>query len=144
MKKYTFILGVIGMLFAGYMSFFKVLSDTCVFDQPCPYFLGYPACYYGFALFTLVVLVYVLDSWKMVQERTAEFSLMAFSLIGILFSGYFALQELPRLLSDGITAYYFGLPTCIIGLFFYVMIFLIASYTALKNSNESMINGPGE
>ena len=113
------------MLFAGYMSAIKFLSDTCVFDKPCPYFLGYPACYYGFAIFTFLVFFLILDKWGMVQEKTADVSVLAFSLIGILFSGYFAVQELPILLADGFSAYFFGLPTCMIGFIFYLGIFLI-------------------
>ena len=138
MKKYTFILGIAGMLFAGYMSAIKFLSDTCVFDKPCPYFLGYPACYYGFAIFTFLVFFLILDKWGMVQEKTADVSVLALSLIGILFSGYFALQELPILLADGFGAYFFGLPTCMLGLIFYLGIFFITLKILSRNIREAI------
>jgi hypothetical protein len=139
MKKYAFILGVAGMLFAGYMSTVKLLSNTCAFDKPCPYFLGYPACYYGFGIFTAIVLFLILDYWKVIQEKTAEVMVLVISGLGILFAGYFTLKELPILLSRGFGAYFFGLPTCTLGLLFYLFIFGLALVTFLRNKTYNQI-----
>ncbi len=32
----------------------KMRSGICAFNEPCPEFLGYPACYTGFGLFVLL------------------------------------------------------------------------------------------
>jgi len=137
MKKITFILGVAGMLFAGYLSIVKFLSDTCAFDKPCPYFLGYPACYYGFAMFTAIVLFIVLDKWMVIEERTAEISILTVSTLGIIFSGYFTMKELPIFLSQGFNAYFLGLPTCAYGFIFYVGIFAITLITFIRNNTKN-------
>ena len=50
-------LSIAGLLFSGYLSSYRFFSDTCAFNEPCPYFLGYPACYYGFAMFLIMTLV---------------------------------------------------------------------------------------
>lgn len=139
MKKSTFIFGVAGMLFAGYMSMVKFLSDTCVFDSPCPYFWGFPACYYGFAIFTIITLIIILDKWQMVSEKTADILVLAFSFLGILFSGYFTLLELPKLFNEGLGAYFFGLPTCTLGLIIYLIIFFIALTAFISNKNKNSI-----
>jgi uncharacterized membrane protein len=127
-------LGVAGMLFAGYMSAVKFLSDTCAFDKPCPYFLGFPACYYGLAMFSAIVFFLVLDYWHIIQERTAGIAVLAVSALGILFSGYFTLGELPTLFNKGLGAYFFGLPTCAIGLVFYIAIFVMALMAFMQNN----------
>lgn len=134
MKRITFVLGVAGMLFAGYMSMVKFLSDTCAFDKPCPYFLGFPACYYGFAMFAAIVFFLILDNWKIIEEKSAEIAVLVVSGVGILFSGYFTLQELPKLFARGLGAYFFGLPTCTLGLIFYITIFILALVVFLRNN----------
>lgn len=46
-----------GAAFAGYLSSVKLLSGVCAFDEPCPFFLGYPAYYTGFALFVSMLVI---------------------------------------------------------------------------------------
>jgi hypothetical protein len=125
MKRITFILALAGMLFAGYLSVVKFFSDTCALGESCPYFLGYPACYFGFGLFGLIVLLMILGAWNLMAQKSSELSVLAVSAAGILFSGYFTLQEMPALLSRGPGAYVLGLPTCALGLLFYAGIFII-------------------
>ncbi len=134
MKRITFILAAAGMLFASYMSMVKFLSDTCAFDSPCPYFLGFPACYFGLAMFTAIVLFLILDNWRIVQARTADIVVLSISFLGILFSGYFTLQQLPLLFQKGLGAYALVLPACAWGLLFYVAIFIVALIVFLRNN----------
>ncbi len=47
-------LALLGFLFSGYYAATKFFTDTCAFGETCPYFLGYPACYYGFGMFTVL------------------------------------------------------------------------------------------
>ena len=136
MKRIVFVLGVIGMLFAGYISMVTFLSNACAFDKPCPYFLGYPACYFGFIMFTGIVFAFILDNWKVIRQNTAEIIVLIVSLSGILFSGYLTLQELPVLFAKGLSSYFFGLPTCAIGLVFYIGIFIATLIIFLRNREK--------
>jgi hypothetical protein len=45
------LLSAAGTAFSGYLSAKRMLSGMCAFDESCPFFLGRPACYYGFTLF---------------------------------------------------------------------------------------------
>ncbi len=53
--------------------------------------------------------------------------ILAFSILGSLFAGYYTLTELPLLFSEGVGAYFFGLPTCAIGLLVYLGILYFVS-----------------
>jgi hypothetical protein len=50
-----------GLLFSGYLSAVNLFSGTCAFNETCPYFLGYPACWYGFAMYLIIFLVTGVD-----------------------------------------------------------------------------------
>jgi len=137
MKKTIFILGLAGVLFAGYLSSIKLFAKTCAFGEPCQLFLGYPACYFGFVMFLLIAVCSYRLNWGKVEEKTAFKRISFVSFLGILFAGYFTLRELPRLLEKGFGAYFFGLPTCSLGLIFFALIFALALKSFLAN------NGPG-
>jgi hypothetical protein len=123
MKKIILGLGIAGTLFAGYLSAAKLLAKTCAFGETCQAFLGYPACYFGFALFLLITSLAGLMLLNKIKEERG-FSYIAFvSFVGVLFAGYFTLQEVPRLWAEGFSAYFFKLPTCAWGLIFFALIF---------------------
>lgn len=132
-KITTLILGLVGMIFSGYLSAVKLFSGTCAFDKLCPYFLGYPACYFGFAMFMVIVIYILFDFWKVIEERTAEIFTLVISSLGILFAGYFTLKEIPTLLYKGFSTYFFGLPTCSLGLIFFTAIFIITLIQFLQD-----------
>jgi len=50
--------------------------------------------------------------------------ILGVSILGILFAGYYTMGELPRLFTEGFGAYILGLPTCALGLIFYILIFI--------------------
>lgn len=116
-------LSVAGLLFSGYLSGVKFFSGTCAFNEGCPIFLGYPACYFGFAMFLTMTVLVVAGWFDQLSREVALRSTLIVSALGILFAGYFTFKELPKLFSDGLTAYMLGLPTCALGLIFYVIIF---------------------
>lgn len=125
MKKAILTLSVAGLLFAGYLSGVKFFSGSCALGEGCPFFLGYPACYFGFAMYlllTLFSLILVFGKESSIAIRPIKLV----SLLGILFAGYFTLGELPRLFEQGLSAYVLGLPTCALGLIFYVAIFILS------------------
>lgn len=109
-----------GVLFSGYMSSVRFFSDQCAFDEPCPYFLGYPACYYGFGLFLTMFIASVFGLAGGLRTSTAREVRRVASGAGILFAGYMASQEITRHAASGGSL---GLPTCVYGLVFFVAIF---------------------
>lgn len=119
-------LALAGLAFSGYLSSVKFFTATCALGETCPYFLGYPACYFGFIMYVILTLAAVL------LVRTAApraLSVMAgVSLLGILFAGYFTVGEIPVLLSDGVQAFVMGLPSCAWGLLMYSAIFIVTRF----------------
>lgn len=121
-------LSLAGVAFAGYMSAVKFFSETCAFNEPCPYFLGYPACYFGFAMYLALLTLALLTYNGLLGVRTGVQWMLYVSIAGILFSGYYTLSELPVLFSRGFNAFLLGLPTCAWGLLMYIAIALVSFY----------------
>ena len=67
-KKAALLLTLAGVLFSGYLSGVKFISDTCAFNEGCPYFLGYPACYYGFLMFSIMFIATLVAKFKNWQD----------------------------------------------------------------------------
>lgn len=126
MKKVLFIFSLAGVAFSGYLSGVKLFSKTCAFGETCPFFLGYPACYYGFTLFLLLSILSGMLVWGSTDTRKTLDILTVVSILGVLFAGYYTLIELPLLFSAGFSAYMLGLPTCALGLIFFVAVLGIA------------------
>jgi len=122
-----------GLLFAGYLSSYKFFNKVCALGETCPNFLGQPACYFGFIMYFALTAISAALVTKLIKEKLALNLILAVSFLGILFAGYFTLFELPVLFRDGIGAYALVLPTCALGLIFYVAIF---SLTAYKRFNK--------
>ncbi len=127
-----FVLGVAGVLFSGYLSGVKFFTSTCAFGESCPYFWGYPACYFGFIMFLVIAIFSSLLLFSRMQKKNGLSVLSLVSLLGILFAGKFTLAEIPVLFQEGLGAYILGLPTCALGLIFYILIFTIATHALLK------------
>lgn len=115
-----------GLAFSGYLSGVKFFSGVCAFNEGCPFFLGYPACYFGFAMFLAMTLLTVSFAMGKLAEQKELLGVLLVSLLGILFAGYFTFRELPKLWNEGLGAYMLVLPTCALGLIFYVVMFTIA------------------
>lgn len=124
--KTMFFLGLAGLLFSGYLSFTKFFTSTCAFNEPCPYFLGYPACYFGFAMFLVIFLSAIYGLTKNTSLKNVNKIIKIVSFLGIIFAGYFTIPEIMNLLSGIKTNYSLILPTCSYGLIFYVIIFTIS------------------
>jgi len=120
-----FFLTLGGFLFSGYLSFVKLFSNTCALNEPCPYFLGYPACWYGFALFSILFISSVVAQLNKKHTHLTHWIQIIISGMGILFAGYFTYPEVVRLFA-GNAAYSLGLPTCAYGLVFYILVFVLA------------------
>ena len=125
------ILSIGGVLFAGYLSSLKLFAGVCAFGEPCPYFLGYPACYFGFLFFLTMAVTSLLGYFNKPTKKRVEANL-SISLAGTIFAGYFVGQEILVAIRSGkIILYGLGLPTCVYGLIFYLII-LVLSYKQLS------------
>ncbi len=123
LERAVFLLATGGFLFSGYLSGVKFFTETCAFNESCPYFIGYPACYFGFAMFTVIFVLSGLHVFQKINGKTANEIVLVTALLGILFAGYYTLIEIPVLFSEGLGAYILGLPTCALGLIFFAVIF---------------------
>ena len=136
-KKHSlwlFILAIAGTLFSGYMSATKLISQACPFSEPCAYFLGLPACYYGFFMFAALL---VLSAVQLFKKKTLLTQILLVSAAGILFSAYYSTSELVK--CAGNCHYSLGLPTCAYGLVFYIAVFVIASCLAKHEEKKISI-----
>ncbi len=126
MNTVLFYCTLAGLVFSGYMSGVKFFTSQCAFGETCPLFLGFPACYFGFFMFLILTVSAGLIVFTQIPRKILLLDIVSTSGVGILFAGYFTLKELPLLFEQGLSAYMFGLPTCALGLIFYVAIFIIA------------------
>ena len=118
-------LSLAGTLFAGYLSGVKLITGTCALSEPCPLFLGYPACWFGFVMFLIMCVVSVRARF-FTMRPLCHHMMRVVSSIGILFAGYLVAQEMPLLFGSFPPVYALGLPSCAYGLIFYVAIFVIS------------------
>ncbi len=118
-------LSLAGSLFAGYLSAKKLFTNVCAFNEGCPYFLGYPACWFGFGFFFIMLVISFLGMIHIIEVQKARITLLIISAIGILFAGRFVVLEIPNIISGAIH-YSLGLPTCAYGLIFYILIFVFS------------------
>lgn len=116
MKRKTIgllVLTAAGVVFSGYLSAVKLFSGSCAFGESCPYFLGYPACWYGFAMYLAMFIAALAAATGNAAPPTAFKAAVWVSIAGIIFSGSFVVTELV-------------LSTCAYGLAFYVAILVVA------------------
>jgi hypothetical protein len=134
MKRYlpwAGLLSAAGFAFSGYLSAKRMLSGVCAFSEPCPFFLGHPACYYGFALFATLLGISVFG-WAARTERSwPAIANAAVSAVGVLFAGRLAVVELA---AGG--HYAMLLPTCAWGLLFFLAV-LISSLRAWLSGKDA-------
>lgn len=128
-RTYTFTLYALtfaGFLFSGYLSAVKFITTSCFLNEPCPYFLGYPACWFGFGLFTILFISAIASGVKALWLRTSAKIQSVVSFLGIVFALYFTIPEIINLI-NGEKTFALGLPTCAYGLVFFISIFIIST-----------------
>lgn len=120
-------LSLCGLAFSGYLAGVRFFSETCAFNESCPLFLGYPTCYYGFAMFVVLTIASGALWYGALEVERAQHIISMVSVLGILFAGYFTFRESSVLFSEGVRAFALGLPTCAWGLFAYVAIYITSA-----------------
>ena len=122
--KIAFICVSLGLLFSGYLSAVKLFSNTCAFSEPCPYFLDYPACWYGFAMYLIMFIVTMFALNGKLNVYTAMKTNIIISFTGIIFAGNFAVPEILKSQVTGVL----GFSTCMYGFIFYILIFIFSIF----------------
>lgn len=117
-------LSVAGTVFSGYLSAVRLTSGVCAFDEPCPFFLGQPACYFGFGLFLASLLVSGTAVLARSQKLAFIVATLGLSSLGVLFAGSLTLREWVG--QGGVPLYGFGLPTCTYGLVFFLAVAVVS------------------
>jgi uncharacterized membrane protein len=118
---------LIGTLFSGYLTFAKMVMGSCPLAESCIYLFGYPTCVYGFVMFLIMLISSLCLMKKKYKEETMMKIVSYVSLIGVLFSLYFAVQEIffPTC-PGGVCSYGLLLPTCVYGFIFYIVVFSVS------------------
>lgn len=115
-------------MFSGYLSAVKLFSGSCAFNEPCPYFLGYPACWYGFALYLIIFIATLLALTDIIEIVSA---------LGIIFSGSFAVREIAAGQITGVL----GFSTYVYGFIFFAAIFIVSLFAAGKGRRMPKTDG---
>ncbi|MFA6608812.1 MAG: hypothetical protein WCT07_02800 [Candidatus Paceibacterota bacterium] len=121
----VFILSFIGTLFALYMALHRLITKVCAFNEECPYFLGYPACYFGLSMFIVMLMISSMSIWLGLEIITTKQILMGVSALGIIFAGSYIEEDIRLWLVTG-RKYALVLPSCTYGLIFYAVIFIVS------------------
>jgi hypothetical protein len=127
--RFATLLGAAGVVFSGYLSLTRMTRGVCAFDESCPFFLGYPACYTGFALFATAFLVSIVALVGKVDSAWPMVANVAVSAAGILFAGRMTITELAEH-----RAYRLGLPTCAYGFVFFVALLVLSLSAWVRRS----------
>lgn len=121
-----FVLGfsLAGFLFSGYLTAVKVFSGGCAFNETCPIFLGHPACWYGFALYSALFALSLLAVLGKLTVRSGLLTATVIAFVGVVFAGYLTVGEYATFMEKGFREYGLGLPTCFLGLVFFLLTLL--------------------
>jgi hypothetical protein len=135
-----------GTAFSGYLSAVRLLTGSCVFDESCPFFLGYPACWYGFAMFASILATGLISYYRDLKASSAAKITGGISFLGTVFAGRLVWLEISSWFAAGNPGYPLVLPTCVYGLIFYVGVLVLSgwmidrpeeSYAGLRESRRS-------
>ncbi|NTV22112.1 MAG: hypothetical protein HGB03_00905 [Candidatus Yonathbacteria bacterium] len=120
-------LSLAGTVFAGYLAGTKLITGSCALSEPCPYVLGYPACWYGFGMFAMMFIISLRGRFISMKKTTmCRLGMRVISFIGILFAGTLVAKEIPMIFSPFGPSYAMGLPSCAYGLLFYIAIAVLS------------------
>jgi hypothetical protein len=126
-----------GLAFSGYLTSVKLFTGACAFNESCPIVFGLPACFYGFGLYVGLSTLTIIALRGNLEFIRALRWFAALGTLGVLFAGSLTASELPTYLARGFTNYAFGVPTCFMGLVFFLLI-LATSGIAYTKERERM------
>jgi len=130
-----FVLALAGTAFAGYLTLAKLISGNCALGETCPYFLGYPACWYGLGMFATMLILSLIAIARDTLTRHLAKAIAVISGVGIVFAGSFVWGEMYTWFTS-VTDYTLILPSCVYGLVFYMAIFVLTLIVLLRKPNK--------
>jgi uncharacterized membrane protein len=122
-----------GTAFSGYLSAVRLLTGSCAFDESCPFFLGYPACWYGFAMFASIFATGLVSYYGDLKAESAAKIIGGISFLGTVFAGHFVWIEISSWLAAGNSGYPLVLPTCVYGLTFYLAVLVLSVWMITRS-----------
>jgi hypothetical protein len=126
-----------GTAFSGYLSAKRMLSGMCAFDESCPFFLGHPACYYGFALFATLFAVAVVASLTKTRRAWPALVSTALAIVGIVFASSMTALDIR----SGARHPLF-LPTCAWGLVFFALMLGLSVAWLVRHRQRVHVSTP--
>jgi hypothetical protein len=124
--RITSALALGGTAFSGYLSAVRLLTGSCAFNESCPVFLGYPACWYGFAMFASILATGLIAYYGNLKAESAAKIIGGIAFLGTVFAGRFVGIEVSSWLAAGNPGYALVLPTCVYGLTFYLAVLVLS------------------
>jgi hypothetical protein len=110
-----------GAAFSGFLSVSLMQSGVCAFNEPCPLFVGQPACYTGFLLFWVAFVISVLARFRNSESTWPMLANIAIAGVGVISAGQVSLEEVGRRAGHRL-----GLPTCAYGFLFFLSLLLVS------------------
>jgi uncharacterized membrane protein len=126
------LLAAAGVAFSGYLSLTRLTRGICAFEEPCPFFLGHPACYTGFALFAGAFAISLLAWIRKTEESWPMFANTLLGIAGSVFAGMMSLEEVRHPVG-----YKLGLPTCAYGFVFFLVLLVYSLAAWVKHHEET-------
>ncbi|MEK6974009.1 MAG: hypothetical protein AABW41_02120 [Nanoarchaeota archaeon] len=125
--SYIIIISIIGVLFAGYLTYGTFSSGNCPLIESCPYYFNLPACGYGLIIYGIILLFSLIAFINKKLQQKLMTGIFYISIVGILFSAFSSIYEIFYLkCASPPCRYSLLLPTCVYGLVMYTAIFLLS------------------
>ena len=145
MRRHTYLwlamlMATVGIAFSGYLSGVQWLSGVC---SPTPlrsFFLGYPACYTGFILFTAMLLAAATALVARVKSSWPVAANVAVSAVGVAFAGRLTFVELMT--NHSPSAYSADLRSSAYGLAFFGAVFGVSCVARWRSTTKVQARSP--
>jgi uncharacterized membrane protein len=82
-----------GMGFSSYLTAGVLLANACPLYGGCVLVLGYPSCMYGFAMYTIMLIILLLTWREKIGFATGRKLILLVAVVGMLFSGSLLIKE---------------------------------------------------
>jgi len=133
-----FVLALAGTLFAGYLTFTKMVLGQCALNETCPYFFGYPACLFGFIIYA--TLLFLTFNFTFLKKSDSIWMVNLVSGFGVIYAVYFSYIDLTTPCPLGTCSYSLLLPSCVWGLAMFVLIFGLSWHLVQKIKSKKRFN----
>jgi hypothetical protein len=127
-----------GVIFSGYLSYTNLWGNGCEHSliscggAKAVKIFGQPTCVYGFFMFLIEVVLAIFALTKQNKKPLLKW-IFGVGIFGLAFAGVLALYEIIWL-----NAFVNGIPACLYGFFFYLLIFIFAMVGLRYKGNDQI------